>query len=74
MTLDALTQLRPRLRGIGFIRNIIHDAMIVECKREDADMVAKMMDYEMVEAAKRIVGDYVPFATESKVGDSWGAV
>jgi DNA polymerase-1 len=72
MTLDALTQLRPRLRGIGFIRNIIHDAMIVECKREDADMVAKMMDYEMVEAAKRIVGDYVPFATESKIGMNWG--
>jgi DNA polymerase-1 len=74
MTLDALAELRPKLRGIGFIRNIIHDAMIVECHRDNAEMVAKMMDDEMVKAAERIVGDYVPFATESKIGLSWGDV
>jgi uracil-DNA glycosylase family 4 len=74
MTLMALTNLRPKLRGIGFIRNIIHDAMIVECKRDDADMVAKMMDEEMRLAAEHIVGDYVPFATESTYGPSWGDV
>lgn len=74
MTLTALTNLRPKLRGIGFIRNIIHDAMIVECRKEDAEMVAAMMNEEMVNSAKNIVGDYVQFATDSTYGPSWGDV
>jgi uracil-DNA glycosylase family 4 len=74
MTLDALTNLRPRLRGIGFIRNIIHDAMLIECPADRAEEVAQMADYEMKLAAERIVGDYVPFATESTFGPSWGDV
>lgn len=74
MTLDALTRLRPQLRGIGFIRNIIHDAMLIECPAERAEEVAAMTNYEMQEAARRIVGDYVPFVTESTVGPSWGDV
>jgi DNA polymerase-1 len=74
MTLLALTNLRPQLRGVGFIRNIIHDAMIVECKKEDAEMVGALMDKEMRLAAEHIVGDYVPFATETSIGSSWGDV
>jgi DNA polymerase I len=74
MTLMALTNIRPQLRGIGFIRNIIHDAILVECKKEHAEEVAALMDKEMRAAAATIVGDYVPFATESKIGSSWGEV
>jgi len=74
MTLTALTAIRPQLRGIGFIRNIIHDAILAECPRERAEEVAVLMDKEMVAAAETIVSDYVPFSTESKVGDSWGDV
>jgi uracil-DNA glycosylase family 4 len=74
MTLDALTNLRPRLRGIGFIRNIIHDAILAECPADKAELVAAMMNEEMLAAAERIVGDYVPFKTESTFGPSWGDV
>jgi DNA polymerase-1 len=74
MTLDALTHLRPRLRGKAFIRNIIHDALLIECHPDNAEEVAKAADEEMLLAAERIVGDYVPFATEAKVGMSWGDV
>lgn len=74
MTLTALTNLRPQLRGIGFIRNIIHDALLVECARDKAEEVAALMDKEMRAAAELIVGDYVPFATESTIGMSWGEV
>jgi DNA polymerase-1 len=74
MTLDALTMLRPKLRGIGYIRNIIHDAMLIECPAEKASMVATMANDAMLQAAYTIVGDYVPFKTESTFGPSWGDV
>jgi DNA polymerase-1 len=74
MTLDALTHLRPRLKGLGFIRNIIHDAMLIDTTPDKAELVAEMANFEMQEAAKRIVGDYVPFVTEATIGPSWGDV
>jgi uracil-DNA glycosylase family 4 len=74
MTLDAMVELRPQLRGIGFIRNIIHDALLIETPADKADQVAEMAAHEMREAAERIVGDYVPFVTEATIGPSWGDV
>jgi DNA polymerase-1 len=72
MCLQALTWLRPELKGKAYIRNTIHDAIIAECRREDAEEVASIMDKRMVESAATIVGDYVRFATESKIGMHWG--
>jgi DNA polymerase-1 len=74
MTVKALTNLRPMLRGKAFIRNIVHDSLLLECHRDDAEEVAALVDSEMLKAAEFIVGDYVPFATETKIGMNWGEV
>jgi len=72
MCLQALTWLRPELRGKGFIRNTIHDALIVECHADAAKDVAELVSTRMIESAGTIVGDYVKFATDYKIGKSWG--
>ena len=72
MCLDALTRVRPMLKGIGWIRNSVHDALYAECAREDAEEVAHLIDREMVASAKMIVGDYVVFATDYHIADNWG--
>jgi len=74
MCVQALTWLRPELRGKGFIRNIIHDALLIECHADDAEEVAALTNKRMIESAQSIVGDYVKFATDYKVGKNWGEV
>jgi uracil-DNA glycosylase family 4 len=74
MTLNALIEIRPALKGIAIIRNIIHDALIAECHPEDVAHVQEVMNREMLKSAHTIVGDYVMFATDTTVGKSWGDV
>jgi DNA polymerase-1 len=74
MCLMGLTIARPKLRGIGFIRNIIHDAILAECAPERVDDVTEIISSAMLDASRTIVGDYVQFATEATVGASWGDV
>jgi uracil-DNA glycosylase family 4 len=69
--LSALVRLRPQLRGIGFIRLTIHDALVVEAHESRVELVQHMLRTEMVEAARRIT-DYVPFEVDVSVGRSWG--
>jgi DNA polymerase-1 len=69
--LSALVRLRPKLRGIGFIRLTIHDALVVEAPESRLDEVSEMLRYEMVEAARRIT-TYVPFEVDVSHGHSWG--
>jgi DNA polymerase-1 len=69
--LSALVRLRPKLRGIGFIRLTIHDALVVEAPESRLDEVSQMLRTEMVEAALRIT-DYVPFEVDVSYGHSWG--
>lgn len=69
--LSALIRLRPMLRGIGFIRLTIHDALVVEAPESRVADVQYMLRTEMVEAARRIT-DYVPFEVDVSVGHSWG--
>jgi len=71
ITLDAFTRLRPMLRGLGFIRLTIHDALTAECAEERKDEVAQLLMDEM-EAAGRRWTDYVPFRTDVSFGKSWG--
>ena len=71
ITLDAFTRLRPMLRGLGFIRLTIHDALTAECAEERKDEVAQLLMEEM-EAAGRRWTDYVPFRTDVSFGTSWG--
>jgi len=69
--LGALIDLRPKLRGKGFIRLTIHDALTVECNKSDADEVAEMLRYEMVEHGRKFT-EHVPFAVDISMGRSWG--
>ena len=74
MCLQAMTWAREELRGTAYIRNIVHDSILVECAAGDAEDVAGVLDRLMLKSAESIVGDYVRFATESKIGNSWGEV
>jgi DNA polymerase-1 len=74
MCLQALTWTRPQLKGIGYIRNIVHDSLLVECHREDVEEVKTIAERNMIESAKSIVGDYVKFDVDTKVGMHWGEV
>ena len=70
--LDALINLVPRFEGLAKPRNTVHDAIIVECHKDDEEEVKALMREEMLAAAVRIVGDYVRFDVESTVGQNWG--
>jgi uracil-DNA glycosylase family 4 len=74
MCLQAFTRARRELKGVAYLRNIVHDSILAECRREDAEYVAGVLDRCMVESARTIVGDYVAFATDYKVGTNWGEV
>jgi uracil-DNA glycosylase family 4 len=69
--LSALTELRPRLRGHGFIRLTIHDALVAECSEEKRDYVGGLMK-EVMEAKGREFTDYVPFTVDTSFGTHWG--
>jgi DNA polymerase-1 len=69
--LTALIRLRPKLRGIGFIRLTIHDALVVEAHESKLDLVSEMLRTEMVQAGREIT-EYVPFAVDVSHGRSWG--
>jgi DNA polymerase-1 len=69
--LTALVRLRPQLRGIGFIRLTIHDALVVECPEARLEEVSHMLRTEMVKAAREIT-TYVPFEVDVSYGRSWG--
>lgn len=69
--LNAAIALRPKLRGIGFIRLTIHDALVVEAPESQVEYVSHLLRTEMVEAARKIT-TYVPFDVDVSVGHSWG--
>lgn len=72
MCLQALTWTRKELRGVAWIRNIVHDSIMLECKPEDVERVKQVVEHNMIESAKTIVGDYVTFAVDTTVGKNWG--
>jgi uracil-DNA glycosylase family 4 len=69
--LSALIRLRPMLRGLGFIRLTIHDALVVECPRANVDEVSRLLRTVMVACGSEWT-DYVPFSVDISVGNSWG--
>jgi len=72
--LQALYWLRPQLKGIAYIRNMMHDALLIECHQDAVEEVKPIVERNMIESAKTIVGDYVKFEVDTKVGRSWGDV
>jgi uracil-DNA glycosylase family 4 len=72
--LDAFCNVRPALRGLGWVRNLVHDSILVECAEKDVDHVSQLLRYHMVEAARKVVGDYVKFDVDIVVGKNWGVL
>jgi uracil-DNA glycosylase family 4 len=70
--LSALIRLRPMLRGLGWIRLTIHDALVVECPTENVDRVSDLVRRVMIEEADKIVQGYVPFDVDRSIGKHWG--
>ena len=69
--LTALIRLRPLLKGLGHIRLTIHDALVVESRESDKEIVAGLMREVMIEAATEIQ-NYVPFDVDTSFGKNWG--
>jgi uracil-DNA glycosylase family 4 len=73
--LRAMVRVRRDLRGSGaFIRNIVHDSILVDCPADMASDVSVLLDRRMVESGQELVGDYITFRTDVKVGKHWGEV
>lgn len=60
-------------RGI-YIVNLVHDALYVEARPDEADDIASVMDSVMCGVADEITGGYVNFATDYHVGSRWSDV
>lgn len=69
--LRAFIRIRPQLRGLGYIRLTIHDALVVECKEENFDQVSTIVTTEMVNSGRQWT-DYVPFTVDMSKGTNWG--
>jgi DNA polymerase-1 len=69
--LRAFTRVRPMLRGLGYVRLTIHDALVVECHESRAGEVSALLGQVMEESGREFT-DYVPFLTDESIAKSWG--
>jgi uracil-DNA glycosylase len=69
---SAFVELRPKLKGIAWCRNTVHDALYWEFHRDNAEYVVDTVRQTMRNAAYRIMGDYVPIKVGADVGLNWG--
>ena len=69
--LSALIRLRPMLRGIGWIRLTLHDALVVETPRRNLVTCRDLMRSVMEEEGTKYT-DYVRFPVDFTVGNNWG--
>lgn len=74
MCLQALYWTRPQIKGLGWIRNIVHDSLLIEGPEENMEELKRIAEHNMIESAKTIVGDWVKIEVESKIGKHWGEV
>lgn len=56
------------------IVNLVHDAIMFECHKDSAEMLAQYVSDMMIESAQAIVGDYVKFATDYSYDYTWGNI
>lgn len=52
----------------------VYDSILVECPKCDADSVSTLMVATMENTATELMGDYVPFPVDIKIGNHWGEV
>jgi DNA polymerase I-like protein with 3'-5' exonuclease and polymerase domains len=71
ITKRGLALLYEALKGFDAkIVNCIHDEIVVEAASAQADECAKIMEAEMVAAAREFIRS-VPVTVETVIGDSW---
>ena len=70
--IQAFDWLRPKLKGIAWCRNLVHDALFWEFKESDLEYVANTVIATMRESAYRVMGDYVRIDVDAEVGRTWG--
>jgi DNA polymerase-1 len=56
------------------IRNLVHDAILAEAHRDEAQEVQARIQFHMAQVGKEITDDYVNFDTDGKIGMSWAEV
>jgi uracil-DNA glycosylase family 4 len=71
--LSSLIRLRPMLRGIGWIRLTLHDALVVETPKRNLEVCRDMMRTVMEEEGSKY-STFVPFPVDFTTGDNWGAL
>lgn len=74
LCLRAFTRIRRDLIGIGWVRNLVHDSVLAECHKDDAEEVQQIMEKHMIDSANELVEGYVKFDTDTKIGRSWAEV
>lgn len=72
LCLRAMCRVRRDTRGMAWVRNVIHDAILVECHESRVEEVTNIMESHMLESAYELVGDGIKFAVDTGVGNSWG--
>lgn len=71
MTKMALVFLREKLQGFDArVVNTVHDEIVVEVREDQAEEVCKLVEHEMIRAAKEVLRE-VPMVADAKVGDYW---
>lgn len=69
--LSALIVLRPLLDGLAVVRLTVHDSIVVECHKEKADLVERLMKNEMLASAEKFT-DYCVWAVDFSRGQRYG--
>lgn len=74
MCLQAMYWTIEEVGDRGIVRNIVHDSILIEGKPEDMDYLNEVVSRNMIKSAETIVGNYVKFDVDSKIGKNWGEV
>lgn len=75
VTLSSLVNLRRAFgdsQGSPRIRVPVHDSIMVECKKDEAKEVSRLMKKTMEQTAKEEFSSFVPFPVDVEIGPSWG--
>lgn len=72
---DFTLESANRLARLGFWDNLripVHDSLLMEVHRSDAEEVARTMKQVMEETALELSEGYVPFPVDVAIGENWG--
>jgi DNA polymerase I-like protein with 3'-5' exonuclease and polymerase domains len=70
--LQAFTWVRPALKGVGQVRNLVHDSMLVETHPANLGKVSTIVTDNMIKSGRLVVGDFVNIDVDITTGQNWG--